>query len=149
MNISEKDYLGKILPAQAAKFGQTKLPPNWGKVDGVIPKIEFPPARGVRHVNGKMNKTEAAYSLVLESRKRSGEIVQWWFERWTFKLADDVRYTPDFIVMNADGTLSGFEVKGSFMRDDARVKLRVFAEQFPIPISLVKRKGTEWTVDPI
>lgn len=89
-------------------------------------------ARGrTRHTPGTMNKTEAAYAAKLEERKTAGEIVGFWFEAVTFKLAKDTRYTPDFLVQLADGTLEAHEVKG-FWEDDAKVKIKVAASMFPV-----------------
>lgn len=96
------------------------------------------PAKPVTRVPKGPNKTEARYGLVLEARKRIGEISGYEFGAVTLKLADDVRYTPDFLVVLPDlsgSNMSGprielHEVKG-FMREDARIKLRVAAKQFP------------------
>lgn len=77
-----------------------------------------------------MNRLEATYAMRLEAQKRAGKIVLWRYERVTLKLADDTRYTPDFYVLELDGSVSLTEVKG-FMRDDALVKLKVAASQFP------------------
>jgi hypothetical protein len=77
-----------------------------------------------------MNKTEARYAATLELQQKAGEILWWKFEAITFKLADDCRYTPDFVVMMPDGMIELRETKG-FWRDDALVKIRVAAAQFP------------------
>ena len=77
-----------------------------------------------------MNKLEASFGMSLEAKKRAGKLVLWRYERLTLKLADDTRYTPDFYVLELDGSVSLVEVKG-FMRDDALVKLKVAASQFP------------------
>lgn len=79
---------------------------------------------------GQMNKTEARYAQHLEKLKRIGDILDYGFERYKLRLAKNTYYTPDFDVTEADGTLSFREVKG-FWRDDARVKIKVAAEQFP------------------
>ncbi len=95
-----------------------------------------------------MNKTEAAYAVVLEARKRSGEIREYHYESLTVKLADGVRYTPDFYVILADDSLELHEVKGGFVRDDARIKLRVAARHTPFTYILAqyKNKATGWTI---
>lgn len=96
-----------------------------------------------------MNNTERARAIDLEAMKRAGQIVTWWFERWTFKLADDVRYTPDFVIQKPDGSLEVEEVKG-FWREDARAKVRVFVAQFPFPTraySKAKAPRGEWRWD--
>ncbi len=76
-----------------------------------------------------MNKTEARYAQLLELLKRSGEILDYTFESLKFKLADKTYYTPDFLVVYPEH-FEIHEVKG-FWRDDARVKIKVAAEQFP------------------
>ncbi len=78
-----------------------------------------------------MNKTEARYALRLAARRAAGEILQFAFEAITLRLADGVRYTPDFLVIYADHVLGLEEVKGAFVREDARIKFRVAVEQFP------------------
>ena len=57
-----------------------------------------------------------------------------------FKLADDTRYTPDFMVMLADGQLQSHEVKG-YWTDDARVKTKVAAALFPLEFIAIKKKA--------
>lgn len=89
---------------------------------------------------GKMNKTEAAYGAELSYLQMAGEIQWYAFEGLTFKLADNTRYTPDFVVMRADGLIECHEVKG-FWRDDARVKIKVAADLFPFRFIAVKAKS--------
>ena len=95
-----------------------------------------------------MNRTEAAYGTLLERRKVLGEVAWFDFEAVTLKLADDTRYTPDFPVLLADGTIEMHEVKGH-MRDDAWVKLKLAARLFPFRFILVRRvaknAGGGWT----
>ena len=72
-----------------------------------------------------MNKTEAEYAGMLELRKRAGEIREYHFEAVKLRLGDAGRrlhYTPDFLVVSAAGRLESHEVKGGFVRDDARAK---------------------------
>ena len=94
-----------------------------------------------------MNTLETQHAGTLELRKRAGEILDYWFEALTFKLADDCRYTPDFLVMLPDGELEVHEVKGHF-EDDAKVKLRVAADKFPFRFlafrKLPKKEGGGW-----
>lgn len=96
---------------------------------------------------GVMNKTEAAYAADLEAQKRSGEIAWYAFEALKFRLADKTFYTPDFIVMLANGQLEAHEVKG-FWQDDARVKIKMAAELFPLQFSAVRKAAAgAWTVE--
>lgn len=94
-----------------------------------------------------MNKTERAYAETLESEKRMGRIAAWRYEKVTLKLADDTRYTPDFWIVYDDGSTMFDEVKG-FFRDDAKVKIKVAAEQFrEFTFRLVKKvAANEWHI---
>lgn len=100
--------------------------------------------------SGKKNQTETAYSLELESQKVAGVIVWYAFESLTFKLAEDTRYTPDFIVMYPDGQLECREVK-SLWRDDAKVKIKVASQLFPFRFVAIyaqpKKLGGGWRVE--
>jgi hypothetical protein len=75
-----------------------------------------------------MNQTEREFSLILEARKRRGEIDGWAFESVKLRLADGCWYTPDFFVWGECG--NGFyEVKGRHIWDDAKVKFKVAREE--------------------
>lgn len=87
-----------------------------------------------------MNKTEAEYARFLELRKAAGEIAWFAFEGVKLRLADKTFYTPDFAVMRADGLIEMHEVKGHWM-DDARVKIKVAAEQFPFRFLAFKKRA--------
>lgn len=94
------------------------------------------PAISQRHVEPRTpkrqwNKTEEAYSQLLEARRRVGQILDWKYEAITLKLADDCRYTPDFAVWLPDGSLHFHEVKGAHVRDDARAKYKAATALFP------------------
>lgn len=104
-------------------------------------KRRFPRARA-RRQPGVMNKLEAMYAEELNRRKAAGEIVAWWYEGITFKLAPDCRYTPDFLVQLDNGELELHETKG-FWKDDARVKIKVAAAKFPLFVwcGITKKKG--------
>lgn len=99
---------------------------------------------------GKMNKTESEYCQLLELRKRAGEVVWYRFEGVKLRLADNTFYTPDFAVMLSTGEMEMHEVKG-FWTDDARVKIKVAAEQYPFRFIAVKPKakkaGGGWEVE--
>lgn len=62
----------------------------------------------------------------------------------TLRLANGVRYTPDFIVFGPIGAMHAYEVKGH-MRDDAAVKIKVAASTYPkIQFTLVTRVKGSW-----
>jgi hypothetical protein len=99
---------------------------------------------------GTMNKTEAAYASTLEARRFAGEVAWFKFEGVKLRLADNTFYTPDFAVMLADGTLEMHEVKG-FWQDDARVKIKVASDLYPLKFIAVrlklKKDGGGWALE--
>lgn len=105
---------------------------------------------GKRHKPGEMNKTEGEYAAMLEARKIAGEIIEWSFETITLKLADNTRYTPDFVVVRADGVMELIDVKGGGPIDPkAIVKIKVAAERFwmfafAIEQKQAKKNGGGW-----
>ena len=106
-----------------------------------------------KHTPGVMNKTEADYGALLEMRKVAGEIEDYHFESVTLKIADNCRYTPDFMVEFYDGHKEIHEVKG-FWRDDARVKIKVAADKFRgfdfIAVQKkAKKDGGGWKIEEI
>lgn len=111
-------------------------------------RINF--ARGVRRKPGEMNKTEQAMADHLRLLERSGDVLEWWFEGITLRLAQKTRYTPDFLVLMPDGVLECWEVKGHW-EDDARVKIKVAAEMFPLRFKAFspkpKRDGGGWKIE--
>jgi hypothetical protein len=94
---------------------------------------------------GAMNKTEAAYERDLRDAVTLGDVAWYRFEGLKLRLADKTFYTPDFAVMLANGQMECHEVKG-FWHDDARVKIKVAAEQYPFRFIAVKPlpKGGGW-----
>lgn len=108
-----------------------------------------PKPRTERHIPGIMNRTEQRYeSEVLKPLLHSGKILAYWFESLTLKLAPDLRYTPDFLVMEASGMLCLHETKG-FMRDDARVKLKMTRQQFPFVIMVCRYAKGQWSYEEV
>jgi len=96
-----------------------------------------------RHRPGVMNGTETKYAGLLEMRKRAGEITDYIFESVTLKIAQDCRYTPDFMVVNKDLEIEFHEVKG-FWQDDAKVKIKVAAAKFPFRFVAIKLEKGQW-----
>lgn len=97
-----------------------------------------------------MNQTESAYGDTLFGRKALGEVAWYRYEGLKLRLADNTFYTPDFFVMLTDGTLEVHEVKGHW-EDDARVKIKVAADQYPFRFLAVtavpKKHGGGWKVE--
>ncbi len=91
----------------------------------------------------KMNKTEAAFALILEARKRNGEILRYEWEGISLRWPDGMVFTPDFAVWKeneyvdsseCDGAVwkevSFIETKGAFIEGDALVKFRAARAQW-------------------
>jgi len=91
----------------------------------------------IERPNG-MNKSEASWAKQLELEKRAGIVKDYLFEAVKLRLADKTFYTPDFFVVYPD-RFECHEVKG-FWRDDARVKIKVAASQYP----WMRFKAVQW-----
>lgn len=81
-------------------------------------------AKGRRHVQGRMNRLEASFQAEFLQGKPHG------FEQIKLRLADKTYYTPDFWSLDGDDVLVFDETKG-FWEEDARVKIKTAAEQYP------------------
>lgn len=103
------------------------------------------------HKRGVPNKLEAKWMATLQARLLAGQIKAYYFEAITLQLADGVRYTPDFFIIHNDNSVEINETKG-FMRDDARVKLRVAANAYRhwrFVLVQWDRKGKNWQITPV
>ena len=98
------------------------------------------PWNRTRKVPGQMTKTEAQYYAILNELKMVGEIIEIRFEAHTFKLAEGLRYTPDFEIVYADPSRGKafFEIKGSEFfasgksnQQNSITKLKIAAKLFP------------------
>jgi hypothetical protein len=107
---------------------------------------------GIRYALGRlkagtMNKTEAAYERDLRDAMLIGDVLWYRFEGVKLRLADNTFYTPDFAVLTGKHELEMHEVKG-FWTDDARVKIKVAADQYPFRFvavkALAKKAGGGW-----
>lgn len=98
---------------------------------------------------GQRNRTELAYENLLEAMRIAGDVLWYKFEGMKLRLADNTFYTPDFAVMLASGQIEMHEVKG-FMLEDANVKIKVAAENFPFLFKIARLKpkklGGGWDI---
>lgn len=97
--------------------------------------------------DARMNKAEAEYAAMLDLEQKAGGITYWRFEAMKIRLADNTFYTPDFLVMRADRSLEFHEVKGNFIMDDAKVKLKVAAETCPFGFVLAQKVKGAWHME--
>jgi hypothetical protein len=115
--------------------------------------MRYPIARGrTRQPKNGPNKTEQEYADRLEQMRMCGLVLWYGYEKIKLKLANRTFFTVDFFVMNKDRELEAHEVKGGFWEDDARVKIKVSAEQFPIfrfiaAQKLPNSKGGGWKIE--
>ena len=140
------DATKRMTAKEYADFAGRKPEP----VDTSKPPFALPAATEGRYALGRlpvgtMNKTEAKYDQYLWKLRFAGDILWHRFEGVKLRLADNTFLTVDFAVMRADGLLEMREVKG-FMQDDAAVKLKVAASQYPFKFILVRKiKGDQWS----
>ena len=92
------------------------------------------------------NKLEARYDDRLAFSKREGLIREYWFEVVKFRLGDRCWYTPDFLIELPDRSKIVHECKGTFIREDSWIKLKVAAEHAPFPFYLAQWTGRGWEV---
>jgi len=134
-------------------------PPRWTeeqlaahrqRIPRPAPASAAPPVAKGTTRKPDMNKTEAEYAAMLQARSTQGEIFWWQYEAITLKLADNTRYTPDFLVMLTDGTIEIHETKGGFIREDGWLKLKIAAALFPFRFFLcqkqAKKAGGGWQI---
>jgi hypothetical protein len=87
------------------------------------------------------NALERAYAQHLELRWRAGDLAGWRYEPIKLRLADGAFYTPDFLVVQNSGEMELHETKG-FMREAARVRLKVAVELYPwFQFVIVRARG--------
>lgn len=112
----------------------------------LLPKPAAPAAKRPR-----MNKLESEWAMILEARKRAGEILWYQFEGLRLRLGEGAYFTPDFPVLNANGTLEFLECKG-FWREAAKLRIRVAASLYPFwkfyAVRKIKKKdGGGWDIE--
>lgn len=122
-------------------------------------KEEKKRAGGLAKPRGRkgMNKTETAFSHLLEARQRRGDIVSYDREGMTLRWPDGMTYTADFSVVEevALASLAGrpaaqritlIEVKGAYIHEDALVKFRAARAHWPLfGFEMHQLAGGAWT----
>lgn len=117
------------------------------------PKKKRAPGLSKPRGRRKMNKTEAAFALILEARKRAGEITRYEWEGVTLRWPDGLTYSPDFVVWGWNASMENpvypitmIETKNAWIEGDALVKFRAARanwSEFVFELHQLK-KGT-WT----
>jgi hypothetical protein len=75
-------------------------------------------------------KLEGEFLNLLIVSKHEGTILDYREQPMGLRLAPNTFYHPDFLVIDRDQTVTVYEVKGHW-EDDARVKIKVAAKEFP------------------
>lgn len=140
------DHLKNLTDAGRAKFV--------ADYDAYVPP---PKPTGRLPLPRTQNKTEAAYAQHLELLRIAGDILYYGFEVVKVKVGHDCWLTPDFLIMNRDGSLALHDTKGAtktkgkqpeetyYAEEDAVVKARSVGAGFPIPMFFVfRRHDGEW-----
>lgn len=93
------------------------------------------------------NKMETRYETeILKPRLYTNQVLSYQFEGLKLRLAKKTFYTPDYVVVTPV-CIELHEVKG-FWEDDARVKIKVAAAQFPyFKFVAVQYKKSTWTYE--
>lgn len=97
---------------------------------------------------GVMNRTETAYAQHLDLLMKTGDVLWYRFEGLKFRLADKTFLTPDFAVMTRSGLIELHDVKG-FMMEDANVKMKVAADQYPFEFFIIRKTKSFWMKTPV
>ncbi len=84
--------------------------------------------RASKSVLERLNKTEARFKRELEARRLGVVGVH----RFTLRIANDCRYTPDFDVVSEAGVVYFWEVKGGHVWEDSTIKLKSAASLYPM-----------------
>lgn len=107
-----------------------RLNPELGKRPVIPAKITHEHLR-VSTDEEKLNGWEREWLQSLRLKQRAG-IIEWiGIQCFTFKLAHDLRYTPDLISTTGLGSITCWEIKG-FKRPKNMQKLKVAARLFPM-----------------
>ena len=82
------------------------------------------------------SQLEERYAWHLAIELAGGRIRAWKPHPGSLKIAEGVRYNPDFLVVRLDGVIEFHEVKGGYKKDSkrydkGRIKFRTAAEAFP------------------
>jgi len=128
--MSPRRFSTSVYRQAASKYDRASLPRPTGRK---------------RAIEDRMNKGEQAYAVALNARP---DVVAWWYEGMSLRLADETRYVPDFVVLLADGCVEWHEVKGRAKGGDdfgvtevSWAKIKVAAEHAPFPVVIVWPNG--------
>ncbi|HEX7531459.1 MAG TPA: hypothetical protein VF333_09965, partial [Pyrinomonadaceae bacterium] len=93
------------------------------------------------------NKTEAEFGRILKARKRAGEFDSVTFEAVKLRIAGNCYYTPDWMTWDYEwAAIIFYEVKGSHIWDDSKVKFKAAKELHPwASFEMWQKKAGNWS----
>lgn len=112
----------------------------WGRKFGGASGQLAMRAKGRQRQPGQMNPLERDFERHLQMLLATDQIAWYGFDVIKLRLADNTFLSVDFFVMQTSGELHAIDVKGGLIEEDARVKMRVVASAFPIPLFYAQRK---------
>jgi hypothetical protein len=140
--MAKKSFLARL-----KERGWKESPSGWVPPPPSLSKKPVTPARAkkTKHGGEGMNSLEARYAFeILDQEIALGSSQRWFFESFRLRLAPKTFYTPDFMVIKSDGSISFREVKG-FLREDASVKFKWAREIYPFfEFEMWSRQRGEW-----
>ena len=138
----------KELPQQVSESVRRRNPQLYGMTTGVAPTgetvsiITKPPKRIRQSTKPLMNKLEGEFLAWLKAFYPSEKFYP---QAIRFRLANGVTYSPDIVSFTWSDQTTVWEVKGQMAWDDAIVKLKVFAAQYPeIDVRLAWKQNERW-----
>ena len=115
--------------------------------------VAHTPAKVSKPRRGVPNKWESSYArLILEPRRLAGLIKWYGFEASSWRIAEasdgakGAKYCPDFTVIRDDGSVYFVEVKGHW-KEAARLRVKVFVNEYPFELHIVRWVGGKWQTD--
>lgn len=92
------------------------------------------------------SKWEERYYRHLIAQRNAGQIVEFWWKGFKFKVGEGAWYTPEAIVLGNDGYLQLHEVKG-YKREAAMVRYKAARERYPLRCYLVRLVKGVWVYE--
>ena len=122
------------------------IPAHNGKPEFTYTGLPSPRAKGRISPSPYRSQLELEYSQHLDAARLDGEILEYWYEPWTFHLGGEagtkggVKWRIDWLVMLPDSMLEIRETKGFFRRGE-RERLKLAAAKFPFTVKAITRNA--------
>lgn len=140
---SEEDgrYLESLPGAKVTRVNLPGVPAEVPKKSGIYKPSAMTDANA-KHWD---SKTEARFSHVLEDLVDEGRFRRWTYNDRKYRLADKTWYKPDFTIELFDYRNVLVEVKGGYVTDRDKLRIKLLAEMVSEPFFLAQWT-TYWTI---